>query len=919
MKCNFCQIWHIRPEDNFCSWCGAATASFECVNGCESVAIPQSVIGESKKAVRRPDGLIQVNGSDGETSLPSWTFPLELRNTGMVPLTLFGIKKTFYFPFDVSIADEDLKPLLPGQTAVVNLNSAVTDSVDAKHFPFEPDFKRSVARSANEPFVFYVPGEPGYHFYTNQHALKQISKQNPAPLEITIENTGACPLILQFSDFSPTLIRFDTENEKHHIGVSKRRTFTFAVNLNAFQQNDAAGKTENTGVLHLKVLISNFNQLLKTEEISISTILLHPPQMKLYQWEKSRYVFKDLSMIEVGRVFSGQRKRIDTYYLANTGDEPFEIKQCFISHSSYMRVFIDGNTAALLPARLNQNQIPEKMYQLIMIADVPPSDVNEPLNGSIVFHPVCGEDLILPFTGAIETLPAYGGFVSVDFGTINSCIAYKDNNSNRAEVLTNEQNEFIFPSTIYFQNVDDYIFGKRAKEQLIPDPDNTVQAIKRNLHLEPVRTIRSRKYAPGDFIRIIIRELVSIFQTVRQRQPQHLFVTVPASFSSEHRRIIYEAAKSVVPKRVEIFDEPTSSAVAYIQEHPERFAQYQETPCFLVVFDFGGGTLDVSVLKVTQYEIQILSRRGDNRLGGLDFDFTVASYLSGWIQKQYQDFDKKIVTTNQTDFRQQYKETSFKRLRQKFYEEAEHVKITLSKSDTASYDFPNLLNSRGEDLRTADGKSFIKIKGDYARNQFESSIQSKMERSIQVVENALAAANVNKDDVEIVLLTGQISRIPCIRSRIASFFSSACEIPDDFDPKTCVSLGAAYLASIREHAGGVKVTGLEKTTCRYGYLESHGLTAASFVEVIPDHYPYSGDAITVRFDLPENGARNIRMYQNIGVNDTFAGNLDITPIGEIYLEGAPKTYLLLTWKIDEYGVLRIFKDGKELHIEQTGE
>lgn len=923
MKCNSCHLWHIRPEDNYCSWCGTQTAAVEYLNGCESIAIPQKAIDESKSIIKRINNSIQVSKKEAEPILPSWMFCLELRNTGMVPLAVFGIKKTLFFPFDVKIEDDESPVVLPDQTVKMNFLCTVIDVIEAKHFSFELDFKRNIPGSIIEPLTFYATGEPSYKFNTNHKELENISKYKLPPLKIMIENTGATSLCAEFSDLSSTLIPLNENIGKNFIGILKKKIFEFPINIEPFQQ-------QNNNECRLKVHISSLNQtnsvdhLLKTEDVVIKTTLLHPPQLNLFRQEKIQFVPVNPPAIDIGKVFTGQRKRIDTFYLANTGKEPFEIKHCYVSHSEYVRVLIDGFTSnQITPTKLNDRQEPQKNYQLVIIINAPLDAEDTPLNGTIIFESIRGETYSIHFTGTLENLPSYSGYIGVDFGTINSCIAYKDNYSSPAAVLESDRNEATFPSAIYFQNEDDYIFGQRAKEKLIPDPDNTVQAIKRNLHLDSVRSIHGRNYAPGDFIRIMIRELISIFQKIHQRQPQHLSVTVPASFSSEHRRIIYEAAKSVVPKLVDIFDEPTSSAVAYIQQNPGIFSKYDKNPCHLVVFDFGGGTLDISVLKVTQHEIAILSRRGDNRLGGMDFDFLVASDLSATIQKQYPDFATKIVTSNQVDFRQNYKETAYKRLRQNFYDEAEKIKIKLTESTKAPFSFNTLLNANGDDLRTSDGKSLVKIVDEYKREKFENIIKPKVFRSLQVLENALAAASVSKEEVEIVLLTGQISKIPYIRNLIKTFFPSSTEIPsiDEFDPKTCVSLGAVHLASILANPEGRgKIKGLNETSCRYGYLRSDGFKGSYFVEVIPDHYPYNGNQQNTIFTLPENGEINLHIYQNIGTNDDLSNNnLDITLIGDVFLKGKPDTTVALAWIIDETGVLRIFENGIELHIEQLAE
>jgi molecular chaperone DnaK (HSP70) len=325
--------------------------------------------------------------------------------------------------------------------------------------------------------------------------------------------------------------------------------------------------------------------------------------------------------------------------------------------------------------------------------------------------------------------------------------------------------------------------------------------------------------------------------------------------------------------------------------------------------------------------IEILARRGDSRLGGIDFDFAVAADIATHIQKQYPDFDSRIITADRVEFRQRYvnnrpNRRSFYDLRWRFFDTAERIKIELSEPERTEteYSFLSILDQNGQDIKL-DGKT-VTIRESYTRERFEDQVQTKIVRSLEVLDNALNAAGVRKEEVDIVLLTGQISRIPIIRQTIQEYFPGSPHIPpiEEFDPKTCVSMGATYLAEILESPeGAVRVEGLNCMSCRYGYKKVEGLAGARFVEVIPDKHPYGGEPQFTEFTIPEVGDLNVRILQNMGTNDEASNNPDILTVGDVYLRGPSGSTVRLEWIVHEFGILRIRTEDREEEIRSVGD
>ncbi|HEO70627.1 MAG TPA: Hsp70 family protein, partial [Candidatus Hydrogenedentes bacterium] len=451
-----------------------------------------------------------------------------------------------------------------------------------------------------------------------------------------------------------------------------------------------------------------------------------------------------------------------------------------------------------------------------------------------------------------------------------------------AKVLTTGDGPFM-PSVLYFRSPEDYVFGAQAKAESGADFAAKVSNIKRALTADG-RTIHNVHFAPERIVHVMMREFISVAARTLQEIPTHLVVTVPVGFSERQRRIVsdatLEAGKGFV-RRVDVVDEPTAAAMHYVWSHEAEFAKASaDHPVRILVFDFGGGTLDIAILSVTNEGFQIRARRGDPRLGGLDMDRLVADHLAMEAKREYPAFEARAVTLPRKRYQAAFGDKpAFYNLRMAFAETAERIKIALSEASeeafVLSYTAANrqfdqdLLDEAGKTIPLHDDADVFS--GAMREPQLAELIDERRERCIRVLENSLIAAALDKNDIDIVLMTGQVCYMPSVRKAVKDFFEGVdAAIPeaDEFEMKQCVALGAAKLALMME---GMPLprTGLHSNVGTIGYFSS-GL-ARRFVEILPDRHPYGEEGEKpAQVQLDHHGEGFLTVYQNLGRSETLS-------------------------------------------------
>ena len=358
--------------------------------------------------------------------------------------------------------------------------------------------------------------------------------------------------------------------------------------------------------------------------------------------------------------------------------------------------------------------------------------------------------------------------VGIDLGTTNSLVATV--RSGQTEVLPDLDNDFLLPSVVHYGlDVDDNLVitvGKHAKSNAVNDPQNTVSSVKRLMgrNLSDINTV----HFPYTFsqtdngvpllnlpniqvnpIQVSSDILIALAQRAKQSLGGEIdgaVITVPAYFDDAQRQATKDAAKLAGLHVLRLLNEPTAAAIAYGLDTGKEG--------IIAVYDLGGGTFDISILRLHKGVFEVLATGGDSALGGDDFDRLLADYLKN-----------QLGLENNTD----------PYINQKIIDETVKIKIALSQQDLA------LANIEGQSLTIT-------------RQQFQDLIEPLVKRTLAVCRRALRDAEINIDEVVEVVMVGGSTRVPLVRQLVGDFFRK--EPLTSIDPDKVVAIGAAIQADI---------------------------------------------------------------------------------------------------------------------------
>lgn len=361
--------------------------------------------------------------------------------------------------------------------------------------------------------------------------------------------------------------------------------------------------------------------------------------------------------------------------------------------------------------------------------------------------------------------------VGIDLGTTNSLVAFI-NPDGHPQVINDTGKGLLVPSVIHFQGDGSVIVGNEAKEFLISDPQNTIFSVKRLLgrsfkDIEAHSSLFSYKiidddreslvkikvgdkfYSPIELSGMILKELKERAEHALKTAVNRAVITVPAYFNDSQRQATRDAGKLAGLDVLRIVNEPTAASLAYgIGLNPDE----EKT---IAVYDLGGGTFDVSILKIQNGIFEVLSTNGDTFLGGDDFDQAIVNY---WIE--------------QNKLEDKLEDSSFNQALRLKAEEAKKALTT-----------QNIFNDFVGDVPCA----ITKIK-------FEELISTKVDQTINCCKNALKDAGLNIADIHEVVMVGGSTRTPLVKGRVAEFFEK--EVHDQINPDEVVALGAAIQSDI---------------------------------------------------------------------------------------------------------------------------
>ncbi len=532
-------------------------------------------------------------------------------------------------------------------------------------------------------------------------------------------------------------------------------------------------------------------------------------------------------------------------------------------------------------------------------------------------------------------------YIGIDFGTTNSVIAIYDSRKDDTHVVqihkSPDKKTPLIPSVLVFEGGhDNYKIGWDAQNEAIVSPELAVRSIKRVMGYGNDREFYDKVFSPDDLAGCIIKKLVELAETEYYDMTQtyynirHAIVTVPANFFDLQIRgilkacglagldteeeLVRETSRSLrqrIGKNVQvgiILDEPSAAALFYLDillyEKAllgEKF-DAQGSANFLV-FDYGGGTLDVSVVEVLKLPkggtgLRVLANKGDNLLGGDSIDLTLMRQLLEECRAEIPEFDgATIISCNFNELQNRRRKENWsedvwkKVLLWRYYwkKAAEDAKVHLSTDAEAFFDTGGelllpIFRIKDGEIRELRGERYSTT---ISRYMFEGWIEGILSGCERLVRDALDFAGTDADAVDYIIHTGRSSLIPSVRGRVRSIFPHLPESGDILDEehlKVCVARGAAMYGAQKRaiSASGVHLIAEgRKLPHSYGIAKQKG-TRRIFDEIIPlgSTYPteetrhYGEEQIIGRI-------LHLTFFQNSGKNQYIRENPDIKRIGEI--------------------------------------
>jgi len=492
--------------------------------------------------------------------------------------------------------------------------------------------------------------------------------------------------------------------------------------------------------------------------------------------------------------------------------------------------------------------------------------------------------------------------IGIDLGTTNSVVAVTE--GDKPIIIENEEGGRTTPSVVAFNEKGERLVGQVAKRQRITNPENTIYSIKRFMgrrYKEVPKEIKQvpfkitqapngdvriealgKKYAPPEMSAMILQKLKKAAEDHLGEKVNKAVITVPAYFNDSQRKATKDAGVIAGLEVVRIINEPTAAALAYGLDKKK-----DQT---IAVYDFGGGTFDISILEVGEGVVEVKSTNGDTHLGGDDIDQQVQDWLVAEFKKESGiDLSKDKMAL------------------QRLKEAAEKAKMELSTTVETEINLPFI---------TADASGPKHLLMKLTRAKLEQLMDDIIQKTIGPCKQALTDANLKPKDINEVILVGGSTRIPKVQQLVKDLFGK--EAHKGVNPDEVVAAGAAIQGAVL--AGDVKdVLLLDVTPLTLG-IETLG---AVFTNMIPRNTTIPTKKVET-FSTASDNQPSVEIHVLQGEREMAA---DSRTLGRFHLDGIPPSprgipKIEVTFDIDANGILHVnAKDmgtGKQQAITITG-